>query len=154
MLDVLEPAGCRFAHDEPPSDERWPVAGAEFRRRIDDDIRRRSPGGVLPGERQVRVGQVNFWRVHAYALDRLDELLEHVLPAHELINGDTTWRGRANAHGNWTEVSLLSGEWFDPKAHKRGNDLVGLIAHVFRMSRRRAAIRLAAELGIEAVRHV
>jgi hypothetical protein len=147
MLDALDPIFPD--HD----DDRWSIAGAEFRRHIDDDIRKRAPGGVLPQERKVAVGQIDYFKVHAYALDRLDELLGTVLPDGDFTDNGTAWRGRHDERAHWITVSLLSGEWFDPIARKRGNDLVGLIADVYRMSRRRAAIRLAQQLGIEAVRH-
>jgi len=142
MLDAIE-----------ISQDHWTEAGAAFRRRIDDDIRKRSPGGVLPWERPVVVGQVDYWRVHAWALDRIDELVHVVLPDGGFIDSDTAWRGRRNERGNWITVALLTGAWFDPVASKRGSDLPGLISHIYRMSRRRAAIRLAAQLGVEAVRH-
>jgi hypothetical protein len=129
----------------------WGEAAREFCRLTDNHIRDQLRDRVLPWERKVGVGQVDFWRVHAYALDRLDDLLAAVLP-HGDFTEDGTWRGRNDEHGHWIEVSF-SGNWHDALASKRGHDLVGLVAHIYRMSRRRAAIRLARLLGIGAVRH-
>jgi hypothetical protein len=147
MLDGIEPI-------DRTEDTYWSAAGQEFRRHIDDDIRARSPGHVLPWEKKVAMGQVDYWRVHAYALDRILELLPKALPWDaDIIDHHTAWRGRHDKCSNWITVSLMTGRWFDSTASKRGDDLPGLIAHVYRMSRRRAAIRLAAMLGIEALRH-
>ena len=155
MLDVLErvtPTSPRHA-DEPPDFDWRAVAGQEFRRRIDERLRQRYAGRVLPWERSVAVGEIDYWRVHAFALDRYGELLSRVLPLGDFSDCYTTWRGRHDERGNWITVSLLSGAWSDPTARKYGSDLVGLIAHIYRLTSRRAAIRLGQWLGIEAVRH-
>ena len=133
---------------------RWSETGREFCRRIDDDIRKRSPGRILPWERKVAVGEVDYFKVHAYALDRILELLPKALPWDaDFVDHRTVWRGRHDERAHWITVSLLTGEWFEPAASKCGTDLVSLIAHIYGMPRRRAAIRLAQQLGIEAVRH-
>lgn len=149
MLDVLELAPL----DADKRFDRWAIAAAEFRRRIDDRLRERYPGRVLPWERSVAVGEIDFWKVHAYALDRYGELLSRVLPLGDFSDCYTTWRGRHDKRGNWITVLLLSGAWSDPTARKYGSDLVGLIAHIYRLTPRRAAIRLGQWLGIDAVRH-
>lgn len=135
------------------TDVDWRVVAGQFCRRIDDKMRERYPGHVLPWERRVAVGEIDYWRVHAYALERLGQLLVRVLPLGGFVNRYTTWRGRHDESSNWIEVSLLTGDWSDPAARKHGNDLVGLVAHVYRLTPRRAAIRLGQWLGIEAVRH-
>ena len=133
--------------------DHWAEAGREFCRRIDDKIRKRSPGRILPWERKVAVGAIDYFKVHAYALDRLDELLERALPDGDCIDNGSTWRGRHNEQSTWIEVSLLSGAWFDPAARKRGTDLVSLCAHIYRLTSSQAAVRLGQWLGVEAIRH-
>jgi len=120
---------------------------------LDGDLRRIYPGGILPWERQVRVGEIDWWHVHAHALDRIDELLPRILSGREAADDEVTWRGRHDATGPPIEVSLLTGRWFDHTAHKRGYDLVSLFAHIYRMPPRRAALALAEWCGTEAIRH-
>lgn len=131
----------------------WSIAGTELRRHLDDAIRKRSSDGMLPWERPVAVGQIDFFKVHAYTLDRLGEILQCVLRERDATYDDTYWRGRHDSRSNWVIVSLLSGAWSDPAADTRGHDLVGLIAHLYQMPQRQAAMRLGAMLGIEAIRH-
>jgi hypothetical protein len=151
MLDAIED---RPTTDNSLSDEDWwSLAGTEFRRHLEDDIRKRSPGNVLPSERKVETGAIDYYKVHAYALDRLHEVLCHVLPLHELIDNGAKWRGCRGGRSPIFEVSLLSGEWQCPTLKKRGTDLVGLVACAFTLRRSRAAILLAQELDIEARRH-
>jgi hypothetical protein len=148
------------AHDAGREDDRpndrpppyWAEATRELIKRLDNDLRKRSRGGVLPWERNVEVGQVDWWRVHAWALDWIDELLEIVLPDGELIDGGTVWRGRHDPQSPWFIVTLLSGAWSEPASGRRDDDLIGLVARVYRLPMRRAAIKLAQLLGIEAVR--
>jgi hypothetical protein len=139
--------------DGADGDDHLQIAGTEFRRRIDDDIRKRSPGRVLPWERKVAVGQIDYFKVHAYALDRLDELLDRALPDGEFSDRGTVWRGRHDERANWIIVSSLTGAWSDPAARKRGGDLISLAAHVYRITPSQAAVRLGQWLGIEAIRH-
>jgi hypothetical protein len=143
------PDGEGGDHRLPP---HWRDAARWFTKRLDDDMRRRYRGGKLPWERSVEVGQIDWWRIHSYALDRLDELLAVVLPHGELVDGDTAWRARHDEYSPWIVVQLLSGAWSEPATGKRGADLVGLVARIYGMSHRRAAIFLAQQLGIEAVR--
>jgi hypothetical protein len=128
----------------------WEVAGREFRRRIDNHLRQEYPNNVLPWERSVAVGKIDYFRVHAYALDRLGELLMHVLPDGERVD-DTTWRRRHDDLANWITISLISGKWSDPKAAKHGLDIVSLISHVYGLSPRVTAISLGQWVGIDAV---
>ncbi len=137
----------------PRNDGHWSVASVKFCRLIDDVIRKRSPGGALPWERHVAVGQVDYWKVHSYALDRLDDLLRVVLPHGEELP-DSTWRGRHDQDANWFIVSLLSGAWSEPATGKLGHDLVGLIACIYGKRMGWAAIHLARQLGIQAIRDV
>jgi hypothetical protein len=130
----------------------WGIAAAEFTRRIDDHIRDQCRNRVLPWEHSIAVGQVDYWRVHCFALDRLDELLGIILPDGDVIDG-SAWRGRHDARCNWITVSLIGGQWSDQKAMKRGRDVISLCSHVYGMKPRQAAIGLGQWLGIEAVRH-
>jgi hypothetical protein len=129
----------------------WAVAGQEFRRRIDDHLREEYPNGVLPWERSVAVGKIDYFRAHAYALDRLEELLEHILPVGDVV--DETWRGRHDEQSDWITVSLINGEWSDPANKKQGRDIVSLIGHIYGLSQGRAAIELGQWAGVQAVRH-
>jgi hypothetical protein len=153
----------RFACDDglyhpetPPLDftacPHWHVAAQWITNKIDDDLRQRCRNGVLPWERQVGIGEIDWWHVHSYALDRLDEILKTALPDGELIDGGTTWRGRHDQASAWFVVSLLSGSWSEPATGKRGDDIVGLLASIYGVSMGRAARKLARWLGIEAVR--
>jgi hypothetical protein len=134
------------------NDEWWSAARVAFCERIDDTLRERSRSKVLPWDRPVPVGRIDFWKVHAYGLDRLDELIGCLLPDGDLVENDTAWRGRLDDRSPWIIVSLLSGAWSDPASGRRGDDLVSLVAHVLRMKPGRVAIRLGVLLGIEAVR--
>jgi hypothetical protein len=129
----------------------WQEAARWFVERLDDDMRKRSRGHVLPWERTVEVGQIDWWRVHSFALDRLDELLPIVLPDGELTEeGD--WRGWHHEGEPWFVVNRYIGTWSEPASGKRGDDLVGLIARIYDVKPGRAAGKLARWLAIEAVR--
>jgi hypothetical protein len=62
-----------------------PPAGAELVRHLDDDLRAKYPDRTLPWERNVAVGEIDYFRIHAYALDRLEEVLLAALPDGELV---------------------------------------------------------------------
>jgi hypothetical protein len=141
--------------DDRPDDRLapyWREAAREFVGRLDDDLRKRYRGHVLPWERNVEAGQIDYWKVHAFALDRLDEILTAVLPQGDFVDAGTAWRGRHDDHAPWIIVSLMTGAWSEPATGKRGDDLVGLISRIYKMSPRRTAIRLAGWLSVEAVR--
>jgi hypothetical protein len=129
------------------------VPGDILCRSLDADLRKLYPGGILPWERPVWVGAADWFKVHAYALDRIDELLARILPERTAAEDGTWWRGRHDAASPWIEVSLLSGKWSVPGARKRGFDLISLFAHIYRMPPRRAALAVAQWCEIEAVRH-
>jgi hypothetical protein len=134
------------------NDAWWSAASAEFCRRIDGGIRRRSRGGVLPWERPVRVEWVDFSRAHAFALDRIDEILPRVLALREPAEDSTTWRGRHDDRAAWFEVSRLSGAWTCSQRNEHGGDLVGLVSAIYAIKPRPAALKLGRLLGVEVVR--
>lgn len=151
-MDALPVADDALVESPSFNEEWWQAACAEFTRWVDDRLRQQHRG-VLPWERPVAAGQIDYWKVHAYALDRLPELLCMILLDGELTDGGTTWRGRHDPAGDWFEVSMLSGQWCNASRRRRGWCLVGLVADIYRMPSWRAAQRLAQQLGIEAVRH-
>ena len=99
------------------------------------------------------MGEIDYWRVHAHALDRLGTVLAVFLPG-----GEPTPRVcyvASHPHsGSRIEVSLLSGRWWDAGAGKQGRDLVSLVAHITGLTMPRAATKLARHAGVEARRHV
>jgi hypothetical protein len=129
-------------------DPHWQDAARWFIDRLDEEMRRQRRDRLLPWEKPV--GIINWWRIHAYALDRIDEILPLALPDGDLTEEDD-WRGRHDEGAPWFIVNRLTGTWSEPASG--GSDLAGLIAAIYGISMRRAAIKLASQLGIEGVRH-
>jgi hypothetical protein len=130
------------------NDEFWSAANAEFRRRL-------FPHGE-PGPRAPRPGLIDFGRIHAFALDRLPELLKLVLPIgteSASPTGAWVWLGSHPDRPVIVAVNLLTGAWDEPDTGQGGPDLVSLTAHLFGLRPVEAAQRLAAWLGVEARRH-
>lgn len=128
--------------------EFWSAANAEFRRRL-------FPNGE-PGPRAPIPGQIDFGRIHAFALDRLPELLKLVLPIGTECASPTgawVWLGSHPDRQIIVAVNLLTGAWDEPVTGHGGHDLVGLVAHLFGLRPIEAARRLAAWLGVEARRY-
>lgn len=140
--DVLDHvAGCRLS-----------AAGDRFRARMDAAA---WPRG-LPWKRPLRPGGLDFWRIHAFALDFLPELLAVLLPE----GARTITGGGADAWVGWhpdrpepIAVCLLGGAWDEPGTGAGGRDLVGLVAHLTGQGQGQAARWLAGFCGIEGRRH-
>ena len=122
-------------------------------RSLDEQARKRFRDRVLPWAQPASPGGIDYWKAHAYALDRIEELLERALPERESTADETIWRGRHRPDGNWVEVSLLSGRWSDAAASRRGWSLPALIGHVYRMPTWLAAVKLGQWLNVEVRRH-
>ena len=114
-LVLTDPPAASF-HDAAPYQQE---AARRFCDRLDDEMRRQRRDRLLPWEKPVAVGQVDWWRVHAYALDRLDELLSRSLPDGQFTDNGTAWRGRHDEAAPW---SLLAGTWSEPATGKRGSE--------------------------------
>jgi hypothetical protein len=130
------------------NDEFWSAANAEFRRRL-------FPQGE-PGPRAPTPGRIDFGRIHAFALDRLTDLLALVLPIGvetASATGAWVWLGSHRDRPVIVAVNLLTGAWDEPVTGQGGPDLVSLTAHLFGLRPVEAARRLAAWLGVEARRH-
>jgi hypothetical protein len=92
------------------------------------------------------VCEVDFDRVNRAALARSREFIPALLP------GGTGGRQYVVARPNdqrLLSIFLDSGKWSDFQVVDHGGDLIGLIAHVFGITRRDAARLIAARLGIE-----
>jgi len=126
---------------------RLSIAGEPWRRRLDAEI---WPKG-LPWERPVRVGSIDFGRVHAFALDQIDELLDLLLPYG--AEGAAYWVGWHPDGGEALVVNLLTGAWDAPGSGRGGADLVSLVAGVGGISQGAAARWLAAWSGISGRRY-
>ncbi len=118
-------------------------AGPTFVHLIDKHVPRR-PAILRSG--------IDFYRLHALALDRLDELLAVILPeGHEGggWGGRWCWIGAHPLRPERVEVCLLIGCWNEPNTGAAGLDLVSLYSHVFGVSPGRGAHLLAEWLGAE-----
>lgn len=110
----------------------------------------------MPWKRPLRPGQMDFWRIHAFALDRLDELLELLLPegAEGITNrGIVAWTGWHPDRPTIVVVNLLTGAWDEPQTGRGGADLIGLVAHLCGLGQGQAARWLADWTGIEGQRY-
>lgn len=97
-------------------------------------------------------GKIDFFRIHALALDRLGDLLAVLLPTGTETD-DARWLGCHPDRPMLVSVSLLSGCWDEPNTGRAGRDLVSLTAHCCGLSQAAAARRLAAWLGAEERRY-
>ena len=97
-------------------------------------------------------GQLDFFRIHAYALDRLGDVLATFLPHGAELPG-AYYVGSHPDRPILVRVCLLGGAWNEAETGQSGRDLVSLIAHLFGMSQAQAARKLSAWLGIAAVAH-
>ena len=130
-----------------PTDPDWTAfidaAAPEFCTRIDRDI---------PKPRLVASDGIDFHRLHCLALDRLEELLDFLLPeGHEgaTAGGRWSWNGHHPQRREMVQVCLLVGTWAEPNTGKSGRDLISLYGHMFGVSPGRAAHMLAEWLGAE-----
>lgn len=98
--------------------------------RIDANIRARSRDRKRPWERHVPRGGIDTWKIHAYALDRLEEFLQRLLPLREETEDVTVWRGRRAEGSPAYEVDMLAGRWCAPGTKIKGDDVVTLVASV------------------------
>lgn len=129
----------------------WPEAVCiEFRRKIDDAIRAEH-GGMLPWQRHVAIGDIDFFQMHSLLLDLGDELVVRLLPIGRRHFG-ATWRGRRTAEAPEILVDLMTGRWWAPA--RKGRDLIGLIAYVLDERPHRVVKRMQVQLGVTVVRHV
>lgn len=97
-------------------------------------------------------GQIDFFRIHALALDRLGDVLTLLLPD-GAETADAFWIGSHPERPKLVKVSLLSGAWEELDSGRTGRDLVSLTANQFGLKQAIAARRLAAWLGADAVRY-
>lgn len=125
---------------EPGLQAAWAEAGREWSERLN------------PPRRPVRPGGIDFVRLHALALDRLDDLLADMLPeGSDVVTADgwIAWRGRRPGHASPVDVDLLIGRWDQYDTGRGGHDLVSLRAFLDDGSTMgRAARSLAAWLKV------
>ena len=125
------------------------AAGEQFRRRLDAEI---WPKG-LPWERRIRPGDIDFWRIHAFGLEVLDELLSILLPIGAegfTTLGSLAWIGSHPDRSTVVAVNLLTGAWDDPVIGAGGPDLISLVAHLAGIGQGQAARWLAEWCGLPA----
>lgn len=131
---------------------RWAAAGEGFRARLDAAA---WPRGA-PWKRPLRPGGLDFWHIHAHALDQLDDLLGALLP-HGATGrtelGSIAWIGSHPDRPETVQVCLLTGRWNEPRTGRGGPDLVGLVAYLTGESQGTAARWLARFCMIEGRRH-
>jgi hypothetical protein len=99
-----------------------------------------------------RPGELDFWRIHALALDRLGDVIGWFLPE-GVETDDGYWQGLHPDRPILIRVSLLTGKWTEPISGRSGADLVSLVAHLFAISQPKAAAALARKLGANVVAH-
>jgi len=131
---------------------RWSAAGEGFRSRLDAAA---WPRGA-PWKRPLRPGALDFWHVHAHALDQLDELLGALLPhgargRTEL--GSIAWIGSHPDRPETVQVCLLTGRWHEPATGRGGPDLISLVAYLTGQGQGQAARWLARFCKIEGRRY-
>lgn len=95
-------------------------------------------------------GRLDFFRIHAYAWDRLDDVIAWFLPEGE-ETPDNHWAGHHPLRPMTVRVNLLTGAWAEPETGRSGRDLVSLVAHLFGMKQGAAAAKLAKKLKIEVI---
>jgi hypothetical protein len=93
------------------------------------------------------VCQVDFDRVNRVALTRSHELISALFPGG--VTGGTQYVIPRRKDGRLSSIFLDSGSWSDFAVVAHGDDIVGLVAHIFDLTRRDAAQLVAAVLGIE-----
>jgi hypothetical protein len=101
---------------------------------------------------QVQPGRIDFFRIHALALDWLGDLLAAVLPIGTETD-DARWQGCHPDRPLLVTVSLLSGCWEECSTGRAGRDLVSLTAHLLGITQAAAARQLAEWLGAEVRRY-
>jgi hypothetical protein len=114
-----------------------------------DKTRRRRPRSVQ--------GRIDFFRIHALALDRLAEVIAVILPIGEegpSARGRWCWRGHHPNRPAVVQVCLLAGAWYEPDSGRGGVDLVSLYSHMFGVKNSRAAAMLADLLDCDLVSDV
>lgn len=97
-------------------------------------------------------GRLDFHRIHALALDRLDEVIDWFLPIGRETEG-AYWEGHHPLRPELVRVSLLTGAWSEPNTGRSGPDLVSLVARLFGMRQGAAAAALARKLKVEVIAH-
>ena len=136
----------RALHFGPPSD--WDTAGDQDWQRF---IAIAAAAQPPPPKRYVPPGGIDFFRLNALALDRMDELLRDILPdGHEgpTDAGHWAWHGSHPQRRELVQVDLMVGAWTEPNTGKSGKDLLSLCAHLFGVSNGRAAHLMADWLDV------
>lgn len=95
-------------------------------------------------------GRLDYFRIHAYALDRLGDVLAAFLPE-GMEQPGACYIGQHPDRPIPVTVSLLTGAWNEPQTGASGRDLVSLVAHLFGFNQAQAARKLARWLNIAAV---
>ena len=103
---------------------------------------------LVPWQPQAaKPGQIDFRRIHAFALDRLPKLVAHILPDGREQAGfggaRWCWVGSHPQRPEMVEVCLLIGAWSEPNSGRAGRDLCSLYANMFGVSAGRGAHMLA-----------
>jgi hypothetical protein len=141
----------RALHFGTPSD--WDTAGDQDWQRFVAVAAAMHPPVKTP---YTPPGGINFFRLHALALDRLDELLDDILPdGHEgpTDAGHWAWHGSHPERRELVQVDLMVGAWTEPNTGKSGKDLVSLYGRIYGVSNGRAAHMLAEWLNADVVAH-
>lgn len=95
-------------------------------------------------------GRLDFFRIHALALDRIEDVIDWFLPEGRDVGG-AYWEGHHSLRPEMVRVNLLTGAWAEPNTGQSGQDLVSLVAHLFGMKQGAAAAALARKLKVEVI---
>lgn len=95
-------------------------------------------------------GRVDFERINAAALGRVDAVLGAFLPDGRIEGCEwcATNPTRSDKKRGSFKVNMRTGKWADFATGDKGGDLISLAAMVEGISQREAAIRLAESLGV------
>jgi hypothetical protein len=95
-------------------------------------------------------GRLDFFRIHALAWDRIDDVIGWFLPEGREVGG-AYWEGHHPLRPEMVRVNLLTGAWAEPNTGRSGQDLVSLVAYLFGLKQGAAASALARKLKVEVI---
>lgn len=96
---------------------------------------------------------LDFPAIARAALPHMPELCRRWLPGGREVGRNWICGGLAGGRGRSCRVNLRNGRWADFATGETGGDAIDLCAAIHRLSKREAAERLAAMLGMEGTDH-